>query len=278
MSDAAQTQNSPTNTAEASTSAVQRGLWSSGLKVEQADGVPAEMVGKDIREIAQELERQKQIAETYRQAMSSPQAYQQQSYQQPPQQAASSFQGPIEPDPSLMYSNPQEYHRQLKAYNAWELDQKLGTLALPMANSLAVQARWQSTNDPEFSEVWRKYGHEIDALAMKVPVHQRDTNAYNTIANMVRGQHVNDFIEDRARALIASGGFGTERAAPNAGMPTQSLSALDRLFDAKSDHPQSVRYRTNNTSRADFLKYCGAMGKDPEAHANEILGGQVLAA
>lgn len=269
MSDAAQTQNSQPNTETPSTSPAPRGLWSSGLKLEQAEGVPPEYVGKSAQELVQ-------IAETYKQAMASPGHYQPQPQYQPPSQAA--FSSPQPPDPSLIYSNPQAYHQQMEAYNDWKLEQRLSQYAAPLMGNQAATAKWQSQNDPEFGEVWRKHGHKIEAMASRIPAHQLNVEAYNMIAKMVRGEHYTDYVEDRAKALVASGGFGTERAAPNAGMPNAPVSALDRLFDPKSEHPQSVRYRTNNTSRNDFLKYCGAMGKDPEAHANEILGGSVLAA
>lgn len=210
--------------------------------------------------------------------MNAPPQYQQQSYQQPPQQAAFSSQDLAPPDPQLLYSNPQLYQQQQQQWMQHQVDQRVGQYAAPLLQNQANTAKWQSRNDPEYADVWAKYGHEIEAMATRVQPHLLTLEAYNTFADVVRGKHWKDFVENRAQQLAASGGFGTERAAPGGAPPTQQLSALDRLFSPTSDHPQSRRYRDNNTSKADFLRYCAAMGKDPEAHANDILGGGVLAA
>lgn len=272
MSDAAQTTNNPPPiTNEPPITPAQRGLWTSGLRIEQAEGVPPEYVGKSAQEIVQ-------MAETYRSAMNAPPQYQQQAQYQAPQQVPVSFQGPQAPDPQLLYSNPQAYQRQLDEYNDFRVEQRIQQAAQPLLASNAQQSKWASRNDPEYAEVWTKYGHEIEAMAVRVPQHMLTLEAYNTFADIVRGKHWKDFVENRAQQLAASGGFGTERSANGGAPPVTPTSALDRLFDPRSDHPESRKKRELGTSRQDFERFCQAMGKNPEQHAELILNGGVLAA
>lgn len=267
MSDAAPTQQAPTGQEPPPSSQAQRGLYSSGLKLEAADGVPADFVGKDIKEIVQ-------MAEAYKQAALSPppNAFRQ---QEPPQyRAASSF--PAAPDPQLMYSNPQEYQRQQDAWNDHRAEQRLNAAAAPIVQSLANNAKWQSKADPEYAEVWQKYGHEIELLAQRAgqPITQRE--GWDMFAQLVRGNHWREFVDQRAQQLVASGGFGTERGAASGAPPAENIDPISRLF--ATDTAWTRKARAEGLTEDAVRAYCRQRGQSPADYANDILKGNVITA
>ena len=214
-----------------------------------------------------------QLAEAYKQMSTQQQI-------QPPQQAAFSYQQPTNelrpPDPSLMYSNPAEYQRQKDAYDDARFDQRLAQFAQPVIGNVVSQAKWMSQRDPEFADVWERFGGEIEAMARQVPAHMLTKEAYDTFAKVVRGNHYKDFVHAEAQRLAASGGFGTERAAPNGAVPVSTGDERSKLF--ASDHPWTRKARENNTSEADVRRYCSMRGISPDDYAKDILKGSVLAA
>lgn len=246
--------------------------------MEAADGVPAEFVGKDVREIVQ-------MAEAYKQAAMStppPQAHSYQGQYQPPQQAAFSYPEIRPPDPSLMYANPAEYQRQADAWNDYRVEQRIAQVGGPLINSIAEGAKWQSRNDAEYAEVWQKWGHEIEAMAAQASrAGQAVTNkgAWDFIASVVRGNHVNELAESRAKLLMTSTGFGTERGSANGSPPAENTDPLARLF-ATVDHPwvRRANHPDSRTTPDDVRKYCAMRGIRVEDYVNDILKGNVITA
>jgi len=275
MSDAAPTQNNGQATGEPNSSQPQRGLWSSGLRIEQADGVPPDLIGKDIKEVAAEFERLKRESEAYKSALAAPPAPQYQP-PQPPQQAAFSLPDVQKPDPALQYTNPTAYQQQLEAWTDYRVQQGIAQAAAPLLGNVAQLAKWQSQNDPNYAETWQKYGREIETMAAQVPAHMLNLNAYNTIAKVVKAEHIDELIDERAKKIAAAGGFGTERASPAGSVPAPSADKLSQLF--QSDHPWVAKARANNVSEAEVRRYCSMRGINTDDYATDIMKGSVLAA
>jgi hypothetical protein len=134
-------------------------------------------------------------------------------------------------DSAAYHNQMLEYNRRMTAAAVAAATQSFGT---PILTSQAQTARFASTQDAEYAEIWQRWGHEIDAQMAKVPLEQRTKANYDTVASMVRGKHYRELAASVA-APSQTIGNPTVTADPNTGMPIQGnteASPLDQLFDA----------------------------------------------
>jgi hypothetical protein len=245
-----------------------RGAYSSGLKFEAAPGVPDWAIGRTPKEIIE-------IAETYRGIATSNLPPQQVQYQ-PPNQAAFSYQqpaniGPQMPDPQLMYSQPELYQQQWAAYQQYQTHSAMQQAAMPLVRNMAVSARQMA--EQRESDVFRRYGHEIDAEINRLPMEMRNAEAYELAINMVRGKHWRELAREEADRLNSNQGTGLERGAGAPGMPLPSAEPLDELF---ANPPES--FKAAGMTKSDVLNYCQKTGRNVNEYAKSILDGNVLTA
>jgi hypothetical protein len=273
MSDAAQVQQTQPDVLQQQSTqpppGSERGAYSSGLKFEAAPGVPDWAIGRTPKEIIE-------IAETYRGIATSNLPPQQVQYQ-PPSQAAFSYQQPnapqfpAAPDPQLMYSAPEQYQAQAFAYQQHMTQAAMQQAAMPLVRNMAVTAR--SLAEQRDTDVFKRYGHEIDAEINRLPMEMRNAEAYELAINMVRGKHWRELAREEADRLNSNQGTGLERGAGAPGMPLPSLDPLDELF---ANPPET--FKAAGMTKSDVLNYCQKTGRNVNEYAKSVLGGNVLTA
>jgi hypothetical protein len=224
------------------------------------------MKGKTAREVAD-------IAEQFRGLAVNSQLGQQTPLQ-PAQQPAFSYQQAAPPDPSIAYSQPELYQQQLLAYQNNMLNERLQQAAQPLLRQTAQLARSSSMQDPKFSEVWRRWGHEIDAQMANTPADMRTVENYNLVAQFVKSNHIDELAEERAQKMLNSGGLGLERGANAGGAPVApSVSPLDELF-GKADHPWVQKAKDSGMGIRDIREQLPKMGYTEQQFVESILKDQ----
>ena len=97
-------------------------------------------------------------------------------------------------------------------------------------------ARSQIAAEDKFTDVFARYGHEIDQEFIKnnIPQSARNPDSYRMVAEMVQGRHWRDMAHEEAARLAAIGGTGTVRSTVGSGdFANESLGdALDEAWDA----------------------------------------------
>lgn len=255
-----------------SAAAPPKGLWSSGLRYEDAPDVPDFLRGKTAKEAADIT---KQL---YDIAMNGPAAAQPSpspSQDLPASQTASMPQNaqngaqPAPPNPDLMYSDPAEYQRQLFAYQDARMQSTLAQTSQPFLASQAQMARSAARSDPERSDVWEKYAAEIDMEMSRVGLEQRaSVDAWNMAADLVAGRHRRELAQDYAERAAARPDTGMEGAdgGPAPGAPQRSsLDPLGQLF--ADDDPAVASLRERGMTEAKVRENLPKMGHTPASYA-----------
>jgi hypothetical protein len=120
------------------------------------------------------------------------------------------------------------------------------------------------------SEVWSKYGPEIDMTMTNVPIQNRaDVNMWRQAAELVAGKHYKELARGEAERLastadsgmLSSGGYSTN-ASPS------SRGPIDQLFI--DNHPSIQPFKDIGKSAADIRQHAQAMGHTPEAYAEML--------
>lgn len=108
------------------------------------------------------------------------------------------------PDPDMALTDSKGYQDKLTSYFNSMQDQRLAQYAAPVFGQLATQSRELSKKDPENTDVWTKYGAEIDAVVNAVPPQARTKELYDQAAVMVRGKHVKEIATEMAEKMAAN--------------------------------------------------------------------------
>ena len=147
------------------------------------------------------------------------------NYQQPPVGM---------PDPELALRDADQYNRQMSAYMD-QRDQRLmgeiQKMAAPMAQTTGMLARQQLAADPEYNDIFTKYGHEIDMEMQNnnIPPQARTPQAYKIMADMIRGRHYKELARAEAELLLQNRGPGTVRVGSDPGSGFNDGGAGDTL-------------------------------------------------
>ena len=141
------------------------------------------------------------------------------------------------PDPELALRDADQYNRQMTAYMD-QRDQRLLSeiqkMAAPMAQTTGMLARSQLASDPEYNEIFTKYGHEIDMEMQNnnIPPQARTPQAYKIMADMIRGRHYKELARAEADKLLQNRGPGTVRVGsdPGSGFTESAGDVLDQAW------------------------------------------------
>lgn len=251
----------------------QRGLWDSGLKVEEDAPVPSWMRGKTFKEIADYSEQVMQAALTAAPAATpqAPQQQPQQTYQAQPQAAPAAGM----PDPNLMYSDAAKYQEQLAAYYDNRLQQQIQQASQPFLKSQVGIARNAAKSDPDDADVWSEYGHEIDQEMLRVPLEARaNPDAWKTAAAYVAGKHRREMMQRYAErngnqrqdaGTVSSDGGIPPGANGSAGAVGDEI---DQLFS--EDHPAVERFKEQGMNAQRVRQHATAMGHSAEKYAEML--------
>lgn len=235
--------------------------------MEADPNVPDWARGRTARELLE-------IGETWRQAATNNQ-YQ----QQPPQQAAFSYQQPIQqqgvqpPDPALMYSDPAQYQNQMLAYNQHAFQQQMNAAAQPLVSGVVDMARFASQQQDK--KTWDRWGHEIEREVSQLPMQMRNKQAFDLALQIVKGRHVDEIANERALELQANGGPGFERGGAVGAAPSMASDPLSELWNDDTNGWVQEMKRAQATPQS-IRDYCAKTGTDVNAYVADIKKGNVF--
>jgi hypothetical protein len=179
-----------------------------------------------------------------------------------------------------MYSAPEQYQQQMIAYQQHVMQQTMQQAAQPLIQGQAEQAKWSSQNDPRWKDIWSKYGHEIEAQMAGIHITQRtNKQLWDTAAQLVKSNHIDELVHERAQTLASQGGFGTVSGAPTAGIPQGGGFAdpVSELF-SNTEHPEVVRMKEGGVGPQEIREYLARTGQDPRKYVADVLGGNTFSA
>lgn len=170
-------------------------------------------------------------------------------------------------DPNLIYSNPDEYHRQMEARTNAIIEARLAQAGAEISTPLASMAKSQAmTHRPD---VWERYGPEIESTMASMPANARgNVETWKRIVNYVAGEHVDELARIKAEELMASGGSGSlptqagSSTLPNA---ASTRSPIQKLFD--EGHEAVKGFVMDGISPAQVEAHARARGHDLESYA-----------
>ena len=250
----------PNPSSTPATPAQPQGLKGSGLRYTSEDGVPDWAIGKtadEVLKITQELHTAlvSNTPTTSQAPAPTP------SYDAPAPSA--------DVDWNLMYSNPAEYHRQLKASVRAETTRELASASSEVIRPLSQMARSQATGHRP--EVWKAYGPEIDAVMARVPAQSKaDISIWKEAVDIVAGRHVDTLARLKAEELMKSGDTGMLQGSGGRppGASSTPSSPIKALF--AEDHPSIKPFREEGLTAADVIAQAARMGHSETKYAEML--------
>ena len=108
-------------------------------------------------------------------------------------------------DPDLILTNPEEYQRQMiNTINAQQ-NANLAQAAQPIINAQADTARFMSQHDKSHEDTWDRWSHNIDMQVANIPANLRTKALYDQAAKIVKAEHIDEIVDERAQALASAG-------------------------------------------------------------------------
>lgn len=199
-----------------------------------------------------------------------------------PPQPRMTASAPAEPDFNLIYTNPQEYERQRRAFDDFRFEQRIaaernqfGGVATSLAERQAMQDRDASKRDPKFASVWERWENEIEAELAGIPLANRNRFLFDKAAGIVRGNHVEELARETAERLFA-GGSGSERGTSFAGV-SGSAPVGDKLDESyESGHPWFARARSEGVSKQMIREHAAKMRIPVDNFVTNILSENLI--
>jgi hypothetical protein len=231
------------------------------------DAAPQSLQGRTAAETAEYV---KQLENQQQQMINSVQQYvaTQAQQQQPPQQQAQAI------DPDLMITDPAAWQRQFATQMSQGVQQYINQAGVPLYQGQAATAKSLSRKDPDYQEVWQKYGSEVERLMANVPLAQQaNPEIWNQAAKIVKSEHLDDFIHEKAKNLAATlgateqGGTGT---ALGVGAPTNE--DIQRIRDSAYGKTNLGEY-----SDAQIQRTAEKMGHSIKEFADLVQGTHIVA-
>ena len=239
-----------------------RGLNDAGLRYVEGDGVPSFLVGKTPKEAAQ-ITADLYAALQRNEHISTPQT---------PSQAPPVSDTLPRVDPNLIYSNPDEYHRQMESRLAAMVDSRINAASSAIVTPLGSLARSEASRNAKYKAAWTKWPHEIDIIMQRVPEASRGrVDLWNEAARMVQGEHAEEIAEVRARELIATGdpGMLPTQGGPQRGASPSLMSPIEKLY--ADDHAAVKGYKADGIRAAQVIARASAQGISEDAYAKMLV-------
>ena len=196
-----------------------------------------------------------------------------------PQQPVLQSAAPGMPDAQLSYDNPAEYSRQLAMYMKTTTDaaiqEQARAFAAPMQQQQKQMARTLAAQSPKLKEIFDKYGHEIDTQMISVDAQYCTVDAYTKVAQMIKGQHLDEFIDAavQKRAQIGSGTISGDAGATVV-EPAMPKDVLDEFWE--SGHPYVQRLKEDNMTPGRIRQNLPIMKLTPTEYVDSIKRGNTI--
>lgn len=176
-------------------------------------------------------------------------------------------------DPTLIYTDPAAYHRQMEARTEAIIAARISGAEANVSGPLASMAKNQAMQNPKRKLVWEKYGPEIEAIIARVPPQARGRpDLWEEAADMVAGRHVDELAQARADEIMRRGSdagqLSTQPGGNTPPTPGANRSPIDKLFDER--HLAVKGFVDDNVSPAQVKAYAVARGYDEETYAKML--------
>lgn len=118
-------------------------------------------------------------------------------------QAQPAVQPQISTDPDLWLTDPEKAQAVHTQQIMGQVQNYVGQAAQPLLQSNAQTARHLTVM--QHTDVFDKWGHEVDQIVANVPIAQRSPELYNQAVKMVKANHVEELAQERAQQLMQAG-------------------------------------------------------------------------
>lgn len=156
------------------------------------------------------------------------------------------------------------------------VDQQAAYVQQSLAQTMQANAALALTMArQQHADTFRRYGPEIESELARVPVHLRTLDNLTTIVDVVRGRHVNELAEEKARELAAT--LAPTLRSNGAGGPAAPSSApsLSHANVPDAWRQKALAVGLDDAQIADFAK---ANGMTVETFYKQFSGGLIQAA
>lgn len=217
-----------------------RGLKGSGLRYTAADGVPEWAIGKTADELVT-------MTQTVYDKVLQGNAY------APPVASQPAYNAPVAPsytpaqngppDTALLYTQPDEYNRQLSAWQQRSTEAAFQAASAPFLAGQVELARAEARRSPKNAEVWRRYEPEIVAELANLPTQLKaNPKIWNDAADLVAGRHSEDLFRDRIAATRpADTGISSVDGMSRGGLNPSTMTPVQKAW--REDAPWIQQFK-----------------------------------
>ncbi len=192
--------------------------------------------------------------------------YNQQTQTPAPQQAAPQPAQALDPD--LILTNPEEYQRQMIATINAQQSQNLAAAAGPIIQAQADTARFMSQHDKSHEDTWDRWSHDIDMQVANIPANLRTKALYDQAAKIVKAEHIDEIVDERAQAL-ASAGSGLDTGSTFVGEQGDYQSQSSDEWD-KFDKSSVGRHLMSTLGKRKIAEMCEAHNMTISEYADMV--------
>lgn len=156
-------------------------------------------------------------------------------------------------------------------------DARLQSALNPVNQALQNFASMQASTmrmlaEQRFGDDFKRWGAEIDGLMQSAAPEQRTLDNYERVVKYVRGNHMDELVTDRARAMMATGSLG-ERSMGSNGLPVGNPGGLE----VEKLHPGAQELmRKHNVNEQVVRDFCKVNGWTVERWMSEAQNGKVF--
>ncbi len=189
--------------------------------------------------------------------------------QQQTQQAQSQVQAPTEAlDADLILTNPEEYQKQMMERIQLQNDLRLQQAAAPLIENQADTARFMSQNDKGHADTWDRWGYDIDSKVAGLAASQRTKAVYDQAADLVRSEHIDELVNEKAQAL-ASAGLGLDSGSNFLGDTGYSEQQEVNVW-AKFEESEMGRHQLKTLGKRKIMELCDSMDMNIDDYADSV--------
>ena len=171
-------------------------------------------------------------------------------------------------DPDLILTNPEEYQRQMIATINAQQSQNLAAAAQPIINAQADTARFMSQHDKSHEETWDRWSHDIDMQVANIPANLRTKALYDQAAKIVKADHIDEIVDERAQAL-ASAGSGLDTGSTFLGEQGDYQAQSSDEWD-KFDQSSVGRHLMSTLGKRKIMEMCEAHNMTISEYADMV--------
>lgn len=125
----------------------------------------------------------------------------------------------------------------------------------------------------QYGDDFRRWSPEIDTAMAGVPLEQRTLDNYEKVVQFVRGKHVTELVEERARQMMTQGGLGERSGGSNGGVGVPIPGTYD---PNKLPAGLGEVAKSKGLTEGMVQDFCRKNGWTVEKWMNEVQSGKVF--